>query len=58
MRGQTVKKTLFKYREADGTVIAVLFRYQRADGEKLVVRMLRDGDTVYSGPAVSATPTT
>ena len=54
-RGQTTQKTLCKYREADGTVIAVLFRYQRIDGDKLVVRMLRDGDTVFSGPAVAAT---
>src|SRR3990167_148782 len=54
-RGQTIQKTMLKYWEADGTVIALLYRYRRREGDKLVVRMLRYGDVVYSGPQTPGT---
>ena len=54
--GHTIQKTLSRYRDQDGSVIAVTCRYHRKDGERFVVRMLREGDTVYSGPAVAGTP--
>ncbi len=51
--GQTIQKTLLKYWDEDKNVIAVLIKYRRQDGDRLSVRMLREGDTVYSAPAVS-----
>ena len=48
--GETLEKTRYRYRDRNENVIAVTFRYRRRDGERFVVRMLRDGDTAYSGP--------
>lgn len=57
-RGACLQTTLKKYRDEDGNPIAFIIVYKLLDGPKTVIRMLREGDTVYYGPLPIQPPKT